>query len=56
MIFTQETRAGFSWLVRVGLLLVGLLGAALPGKTQAREAFRADAGYALERVTRRNKP
>ncbi len=42
MIFTQETRAGFSWLVRVGLLLVGLLGAALPGKTQAREAFRAD--------------
>jgi beta-galactosidase len=42
MIFSQETRSGFPWLVRAGLLLVGLLCAALPGKAQAREAFRAD--------------
>ncbi len=42
MIFIQETRAGLSWFVRAGLALVGLLCTAVPGKTQAREAFRAD--------------
>ncbi len=42
MIFIQETRAGFSWLARGGLVLAGLLCTAVPGKTQAREAFRAD--------------
>jgi beta-galactosidase len=42
MIVSQETRFGLSWAQRSGLLLVGLLCAALPGKTQAREPFRAD--------------
>jgi len=42
MIFSPETRSGFSWLLRAGLLLAGLLCAALTGKAQAREAFRAD--------------
>jgi beta-galactosidase len=42
MIIRQETRSEFSWLVHAGLLLAGLLCAALSGKTQVREAFRAD--------------
>jgi len=42
MIVSQETRSGLSWAQRTGLLLVGLLCTALPGKTQAREPFRAD--------------
>ena len=29
MIFSPETRSGFSWLVRAGLLLGGLLGVAV---------------------------
>lgn len=42
MIFGQEAGSGFSWPVRAGLLLVVFLCAALTGKTQAREPFRAD--------------
>jgi len=42
MIFSEKIRSRFSWPVRTGLLLVGLLGTALAGKTQTREAFRAD--------------
>jgi len=42
MSFPQGTRLRFSWLPRAGLLLFGLLGTALPGKAQARGAFRAD--------------
>ncbi len=42
MSFRKETRLPFSWFVRAGFLLFGLLGATLPGKAQARGAFRAD--------------
>jgi beta-galactosidase len=42
MIVSQQTRSGPSWVQRTGLLLVGLLCAALQGKTQARKPFRAD--------------
>src|SRR5260370_35129091 len=44
MIFSQGKRLRFSWLVRAGLSLFGLLCAALPGKTQTRRAFRPDRG------------
>jgi len=42
MNFSQETRGAFSRRVRAGVLLFGLLGAALPGRTKSRQAFRAD--------------
>jgi beta-galactosidase len=41
MIFSQEPRSQYSWLLRAGLLLVGLLCRALPGNPQAREPFLA---------------
>ena len=42
MIFSQRNRIAFSWLLRGGIIFFGLLCIALPGKAQAREAFRAD--------------
>ncbi|HXM97363.1 MAG TPA: beta-galactosidase [Candidatus Dormibacteraeota bacterium] len=42
MTFNQQSRSPFSWAVRAGLLIIALLCTALPGKAQAREAFRAD--------------
>jgi beta-galactosidase len=42
MIVSQTVGSRFSWFMRVGFILVGLLCVALPGNGQTRQAFRAD--------------